>query len=329
VTLGAKLKQKRIENGKSLEQISALTKIHIKILNAIEEDRYSELPARAFTRGFIVNYAKALKLDPESLLSEYQEFLEARFGERQARDQGHHGYAFEGKELEQNKRGTWIALSVAAGFTLAVVLIFKPGNHKSKEKHKEYAIEEASPSAAPTASEQASPGFSPAIAALNPSPSQASTPLASIPSSTPAASIAPSATPAAEPTTAPIAAASPSPSPTADKLNKGDDLSATETKIKLVIVASEDAWTRYKTDEKPIGMLILRSGRTLVIKAKNRILFETNPAAKLQFKTRKTPMADLPSSKIEMTAEGEANSYTGSEMGRFPLSDTIPPPRGQ
>ena len=334
MTLGLKLKQKRIENGKSLEQISALTKIHIKILNAIEEDRYSELPARAFTRGFIVNYAKALKLDPESLLSEYQEFLEARFGERQARDQGHHGYAFEGKELEQNKRGTWIALSVAAGFTLAVVLIFKPGNHKSKEKHKEYAIEEASPSAAPTASEQASPGFSPAIAALNPSPIQASTPLASIPPSTPAPStpapsIAPSVTPAAAPTAAAIAAASPSPSPTADKMNKGDDLSATETKIKLVIVASEDAWTRYKADEKPIGMLILRSGRTLVIKAKNRILFETNPAAKLQFKTRKTPMADLPSTKIEMTTEGEATSYTGSEMGRFSLSDTIPPPRGQ
>jgi hypothetical protein len=149
--------------------------------------------------------------------------------------------------------------------------------------------------------------------------------------STPAPSIAPSATPAAAPTTAAIAAASPSPSPspTADKLNKGDDLSATETKIKLVIVASEDAWTRYKADEKPIGMLILRSGRTLVIKAKNRILFETNPAAKLQFKTRKTPMADLPSSKIEMTTEGEATPYTGSEMGRFSLSDTIPPPRGQ
>jgi cytoskeletal protein RodZ len=323
VTLGAKLKQKRIENGKSLEQISALTKIHIKILSAIEEDRYSELPAKAFTRGFIVNYAKALKLEPDSLLSEYHEFLEARFNERQARDQGHHGYAFEGKELEQNKRWTWIALSVAAGFTLAVVLIFKPGNHKSKEKHKEYAAEEASPTVAPTANEQASPGFSPAIAALNPSPSQSSTPIASptLPISSPAPSIAPSATPIAE--------ASPSPTPILDKLNKGDDLAAAETKIKLVIVAGEDAWTRYKADEKPIGMLILRSGRTLVIKAKNRILFETNPAAKLQFKTRKTPMADLPTSKIEMTTEGEANSYTGSELGRFPLSDTIPPPRGQ
>ncbi len=323
MSLGAKLRQKRIENGKSLEQISALTKIHIKILNALEEDRYSELPARAFTRGFIVNYAKALKLDPESLLAEHHDFLEERFHERQARDQGHHGYAFEGKELEQNKRWTWIALAVAGGFTLAVVLIFKPGNHKSKERHKEYAVEEATPE------------LSPDIAALNPAPTQtpiaplsSPTPMATAtatPTAAPAASLTPTATPAASP----IAVASPSPSPTADKLNKGDDLSPADTKIKLVIVAGEDAWTRYKADEKPTGMLILRAGRTLVIKAKNRILFETNPAAKLQFKTRKTPMADLPSTKFEMTNEGEAATYTGNEMGRFPLSDTIPPPRGQ
>jgi len=331
VTIGQKLKQKRIESGKSLEQISALTKIHMKILNSIEEDRYSELPAKTFTRGFIVNYAKALKLDPDALLFEHQAFLEARFNDRQARDQGHHGYAFEGKELEQNRRWTWLALAFAGVFTLAVVLVFKPGNHKSGEKHKEYAVEESSPSPSE---------LSPAIAALNPAPSASSSPAAAAATSmpvttpTPMAASTPSATsaPVTASSPAPLASlpeASPAPSPTLDKLNKGDDLAAAEAKIKLVIIATEDAWTRYKSDEKPAGMLILRAGKTLVVKAKTRILFETNPSAKLQFKTRKTPLGDLSSTKFEMQTEGEVTPYSGNEMGKFPLSDTIPPPRAQ
>jgi hypothetical protein len=114
-----------------------------------------------------------------------------------------------------------------------------------------------------------------------------------------------------------------------DKLNKGDDISPADTKIKLVLVANGDAWARYRSDDKPAGILILRDGRTLVIKAKNRIIFETNPSAKLQFKTRKTSTKDLPSSKIEMTTEGDAIPYSGTELGRYPLSDTIPPPRAQ
>lgn len=346
MTPGQTLKQTRIQSGKSLEQLSASTKIHIKILNAIEEDRYSELPAKAFTRGFIVSYAKALKLNADALLKEHHDFLEARFAERTARDQGHHGYAFEGKELEQNRRWTWIALALAGGFALAVLIVFKPGNHKSKEKYKEYA---ATPSASPAIEENASEP-SPAIAALNPesapmipATSATSAPIVASAASTPpspqtsvatpspvanaAATPAPTQSATPEPQTTPSPQASPSPSP--DKLNKGDDLSPQEAKIKLIIVATEDAWTRYRSDDKPLGMLILRAGKTLVIKAKGRVLFETNPSAKLQFKTRKSPLADLPASRIEMTEEGVANSYSGNELGKNPLSDTIPPPRAQ
>jgi cytoskeletal protein RodZ len=333
VTPGQKLREKRLESRKSLEQISALTKIHIKILSAIEEDRYSELPAKAFTRGFIVNYAKTLKLDPDAFLFEHHDFLESRFQERHARDQGHLGYAFEGKELEQNRRWTWVILSIVGGFTLAVVLIFKPGNHKAREKHKEYSIQEPSPESLSAPGELAPPELSPAIAALNPAPTGSPlTPASPAPAKALAASAAvPSATPAPSPATLAQSGspqvASPTPSPEIDKLNKGDDLSATDVKLKLVIVAAEDSWTRYKVDQKDSGILILRSGRTLVIKAKNRILFETNPAAKLQFKTRKTPLTDLSMTKFEMLKEGEIVNYSGTEMGRNPLSDTIPPPR--
>ncbi len=137
MSLGKVLHTRRVELAKSLEQISAATRIHIRILKAIEEDHYAELPARAFTRGFITAYCKALKLNPEQILTDHHDFLESKFAERQDRDQGHHGYAFEGKELEQNKRGLYILAGVAGLFAIIVLLVFKPQNHKRKEKHKE------------------------------------------------------------------------------------------------------------------------------------------------------------------------------------------------
>ena len=51
MTLGQVLKNNRLELGKSIEQIATATRIHVKVLKALEEDQYGELPARAFTRG--------------------------------------------------------------------------------------------------------------------------------------------------------------------------------------------------------------------------------------------------------------------------------------
>ncbi len=141
MTPGILFKQRRLELGKSLEQISASTKIHIKILIALEEDQYGDLPARAFTRGFIVSYAKALGLNGNHIISQYHEFLEEKYAERKNRDKGHQGYVFEGKELEQNRRWLIFGASAAAIFAIAVLLVFKPQNHKRKEKHKEFTEE--------------------------------------------------------------------------------------------------------------------------------------------------------------------------------------------
>ena len=141
MTLGQLLKSKRLELGKSVEQIATATRIHTKVLRALEEDRYGELPARAFTRGFIITYCKALQLDPNKIIRDYHDFLESKFAERPEKDHGHQGYAFEGKETEQNKRWMIISASAAAFFAVLTLLFFKPQNHKHKEKHKELKLQ--------------------------------------------------------------------------------------------------------------------------------------------------------------------------------------------
>ncbi len=346
MTLGQTLKNRRKELGRSLEQVAALTKIHIKILTALEEDHYSELPARAFTRGFIVNYAKALKLDPNQTLETFHDFLEQKFSERPNRDQGHQGYAFEGKELEQNRRWMMVGGSLAAIFAVAVLLVFKPENHKRKEKHKEFEEEveettlEPGLTPAPIGSPSPSPhgpliSFTGIPNAVNSSvnPMSQKPFVFSNPSSTPAALASPTstATPASTPAPSASPAASPSPSPTTkpDPLNKGDSLTAEEVKLRITFQAKEDALVRFKSDDRTPGMIILRKGKSLVVKAKQRLLFETNHPENLQYRGSNGSMKALEEAKGELGPNSVPHSYSGEEMGKNKLPDQVPPPKAQ
>jgi cytoskeletal protein RodZ len=332
VTLGAHLKKRRLELGRSLEQLAASTKIHIRILSAIEEDRYSELPARAFTRGFIVNYTKALKLNPNEILDTYQAFLESKFAERPDRDHGHQGYAFEGRELEQNRRWMMVGGSLAAVFAIAILLIFKPDNHRRKEKHKEFEGETATkttPSSTPPApvnpaiyfppeelasqnslDRKSAPGF-----ALNPTPTSSPTP----------SSV--SMSPSESPPPAPVAT-SPTVTPALDPLNKGDGLTPEETKFKITLTAKEDAWIRYRSDDLQLGILILRKGRSLVIRARQKLRFETRHPEHFQVKSRNGALSDLRLSKAEIAPDSSLLEYQGQDLGPKELPEAIPTPRG-
>lgn len=68
---GEHLKREREMRGVSLNEISAATRISTKFLEAIENDRWNELPGGAFNRGFIRSIARYLGLDEDSVVAEY------------------------------------------------------------------------------------------------------------------------------------------------------------------------------------------------------------------------------------------------------------------
>ena len=68
---GEHLKREREMRGVSLNEISAATRISTKFLEAIENDRWNELPGGAFNRGFIRSIARYLGLDEDSIVAEY------------------------------------------------------------------------------------------------------------------------------------------------------------------------------------------------------------------------------------------------------------------
>ena len=72
-TLGEFLRRERELRALSLEEISLTTRIPLRTLRAIEEDRFDELPGDVFIRGFLGAYARILEIDPQPLLSRYEE----------------------------------------------------------------------------------------------------------------------------------------------------------------------------------------------------------------------------------------------------------------
>jgi cytoskeletal protein RodZ len=68
---GKKFRQAREAKGISLDDVSNVTKISARMLQAIEEDHFDQLPGGVFNKGFIRAYAKHLGLNPEEAINDY------------------------------------------------------------------------------------------------------------------------------------------------------------------------------------------------------------------------------------------------------------------
>jgi cytoskeleton protein RodZ len=68
---GENLRHEREMRDISLREISETTKIKIQFLEALEKDKFSDLPGGIYTRSFIRAYANYLGLDADQVLAEY------------------------------------------------------------------------------------------------------------------------------------------------------------------------------------------------------------------------------------------------------------------
>jgi flagellar biosynthesis protein FlhG len=75
---GALLRAVRESQGTSLDQISERTKVGTNYLRCIEEEEFEKLPASVYVRGFVTEFAKCLRLDPEQVSQSYLRRYKAR-----------------------------------------------------------------------------------------------------------------------------------------------------------------------------------------------------------------------------------------------------------
>jgi cytoskeleton protein RodZ len=70
-SFGEKLKQERERRKITLEQISVSTKIGTRMLQALEEDKFNQLPGGIFNKGFVRAYSRFVGLDEDQTVAEY------------------------------------------------------------------------------------------------------------------------------------------------------------------------------------------------------------------------------------------------------------------
>jgi cytoskeleton protein RodZ len=72
-SLGQDLKRERELRGISLQEIADSTRISLRYLQAIEEDRLDIIPGQFFVRAILRSYARSVGLDENQVLNKYQE----------------------------------------------------------------------------------------------------------------------------------------------------------------------------------------------------------------------------------------------------------------
>ena len=70
-SFGARLKRERERQGILLEDVAISTKIGTRMLQALEEEHFDQLPGGIFNKGFVRAYARHLGLDEDRAVADY------------------------------------------------------------------------------------------------------------------------------------------------------------------------------------------------------------------------------------------------------------------
>ena len=115
--IGAKLRKERLARSLSIDDISRDTRIQPRFLEAIESDDYSSLPGIVFARNFVRQYALALGIDAEPLLTALPKFdqSQAPLPTPPVRSRPKSSYRRERQIHALVTSGVWVAILGGAG----------------------------------------------------------------------------------------------------------------------------------------------------------------------------------------------------------------------
>ena len=70
-SFGERLRKEREKQGVTLDEVCASTKIAVRFLRAIEEERFEQLPGGIFNKGFVRAYAQHLAINEDEAVADY------------------------------------------------------------------------------------------------------------------------------------------------------------------------------------------------------------------------------------------------------------------
>lgn len=72
-TVGQTLREAREARGLTLRDIAGITKIQVATLECLENDRFDEIHAEVFVRGFLRAFAREVRVDADAIVASYLE----------------------------------------------------------------------------------------------------------------------------------------------------------------------------------------------------------------------------------------------------------------
>jgi cytoskeleton protein RodZ len=265
-SFGEKLKLEREKRAITLEQISLSTKIGMRMLQALEEEKFNQLPGGIFNKGFVRAYAKHVGLDEDQAVADY---LEAS-GEGAAKADAEMEAEIappEPREPIPSRQLPW-GLFAAVLLLVALALWFwSRRQHKNNNNNEEHP----SQSSAPAATQK--PVSNSATGATAGSPR---TPVGDANSTQTSA-------PAKEeegPLTKPVPASEKNAVTTAAKIAPATPATGEFT---VVILAREDSWISITADGKPIIEETLVAEDQRAVHAQKEVIIKVGNTGALDF----------------------------------------------
>ncbi len=326
-SFGEKLRKEREKRNITLDQISATTKISTRMLQALEEDKFNQLPGGIFNKGFVRAYSRCVGLDEDQTVADYLQAsgdgprVEAGLRENDApiapekvrgKEQEREPATVPDRVRKKNKNKdkstdleTLLRLEGSAetperplpwGLFAAILLLIALALVLWNRRHEEHEKRSLnlSGAAAPKSSLVAPTGTSPAT----PKPAAGATSIASgVPAPGPPSSAPPKTPQRTEQPSAP-----PAPG-----------------EFTVVIHAREDCWLSITADGKALPSELLAAGTERTVRAQKQVVVKAGNAGGVDFQFN--------GKKVDTQAEyGEVKTVTFGPAG---LSRTATPPTPQ
>lgn len=263
-SFGEKLRREREKRSITLEQISMATKIGTRMLHALEEDRFNQLPGGIFNKGFVRAYSRHLGLDEDQTVAEY---LEASGDappvqpELPAEEPVRRIEAGADVPSRQLPWGAFAAILLLAALALSI--------WSQRQKRREGTATPASPT--PPAAQQPLEDHADRVA----TPPESALPSASEKNLVTPSPISPTVNPAAQTTPASSPKA---PAPAAPKSPSQPTALPAPGEFLVVVQAHEDSWTSIRADGRAVYSGILSAGDQRAVRGRKEVIVKAGNA---------------------------------------------------
>ena len=326
-SFGEKLKLEREKRKITLDQISSSTKIGTRMLQALEEEKFSQLPGGIFNKGFVRAYARVVGLDEDQTVADYLlasgDATAARPELATRENSGRDAASRDAARDEDNRISRLEAISdepsrplpwgLFAVLLLVIALLLSVWSYRRRAQERQDARPEKT---AVQSRKTASPA---ATRPAEGSATSTSTPNTQVNSSSDATGTrggSPAATPAEKASSPPGQNSSQS-SPTSNGLFPAGHelqtaiLTPSPGEFLVLIHAREESWVSVTVDGKSAGSELLESGSERTFHAHSQVSVKAGNAGAIDFQ--------LDGKKLEVGGEyGEVKSITIGHAGLIP-----------